>query len=537
MAEDHTSSVKRFFSSSRNLAASTLISRVLGLFRETLTAAVIGGGAMMSGWGLASLGANIFRRILGEGELGKAIVPIISHSLETEGKERARDRFSTILLWLTLLLTALAVVLGVPSWLIARTLEPGRWKIAFELFPILAPYMVFICIVGAATAYANVLREFFLPSLTAILQNVVLILALVLVCRHYRGMFQLKMFGLAVLVAGMLEMTLIFLVLWRRGMMVRVSRAIMRDRGTLISIWKLVLPGLLGAGALQLSLLCDRGVAGLIGDYALPSLHYSDRLVFLPVGIFAVSFATVANTELSRFAAAGNYDDLTALLMKTVRILLFVSVPFTAFMVCFPEEIIRVFYNYGRFDDTAVHETAYALLMYSAGIPLFSVFKISSVAFTSRRDMVTPLKVSLVCITLNIVLNFALMGPLKQGGIALATVVSSLLNNTLLLTIYNRQLPEHKIDFRVLGLYLLRLIPACGLPLIPAVLVSRMIPRNLEFTLPYWNVEVTTLNVAAPLIAAGFVYGIGLLVLCGVFRIEEMMLVWGRILHRGKRSA
>ena len=537
MPDDQTASKNRFFSSSRNLAASTLISRILGLFRETLTAAVIGGGALMSGWTLAITGANLFRRILGEGELGKAIVPIISLSLETEGPERARDRFSTILLWLTLLLCALGVLLGLSSWLIARMLEPGRWKTAFELFPILTPYMVFICIVGAATAYANVLREFCLPSLTAIVQNVVLILALALVCRHYQGMPQLMAFGLAVLVAGVLEMALIFLILWRRGMMVRISRAILRDHETLLSIWKLVLPGLLGASALQLSLLCDRWVAMLIGDYATSSIHFSDRLVYLPVGIFAVSFATVANTEMSRFAAAGNYDELTAMLTKTVRILLFVSLPFMAFMVCFPEEIIRIFYNYGNFDETAVKETAYAFLMYSAGIPLFSVFKISSVAFTSRRDMVTPLKVSLVCISLNIVLNFALMVPLKQGGIALATIVSSLLNNTLLLTIYNRQLPEHKIDFRALGLYLLRLIPACGLPLIPAILIFRVIPRNLNFTLPHWNIEITTLNVAAPLVAAGFVYGACLLALCWLFRIDEAAVVLGRILHRRKKRA
>ena len=424
MADDQGAAGKRFFSSSRNLAVSTLASRLLGLFRETMTAAVIGGGALMSGWTLAITCANIFRRILGEGELGKAVVPIISLSLETEGAERARDRFSTILLWLTLLLTALAVVLGVPSWLISRTLEPGRWKTAFELFPILTPYMVFICVVGAATAYANVLHELFLPSLTAILQNVVLILALTLVCRHYQGMPQLASLALAVLVAGVLEMALIFLILWRRGMMVRITRAIVRDTETLKSIWKLILPGLLGAGALQVSLLCDRTVAGLIGDYAASSLYYSDRLVFLPIGIFAVSFATVANTELSRFAAAGRYADLTAMLAKTIRILLFVSVPFAAFMLCFPREIISVFYGYGKFDETAVRETAYAFVMYSAGIPLFSVFKISSVAFTCRRDMVTPLKVSLVCISLNIVLNFALMVPLRQGGIALATIAS-----------------------------------------------------------------------------------------------------------------
>ena len=536
MAEDQTVSRNRFFSSSRNLAISTLISRILGLFRESMTSAVIGGGALMSGWTLALTWANTFRRILGEGELGKAIVPILSLSLEKEGVERARDRFSTILLWLTMLLCALAVMLGVPSWLIARTLEPGRWKTAFEIFPVLAPYMVFICIVGAATACANVLREFFLPSLTAIVQNVVLILALALVCRRYEGMPQLTSFALAVLVAGVLEMALIFLILWRRGMMVRITRAVLRDRETLLSIWKLILPGLLGASALQVSLQCDRWIAGFIGDYAPSALYFSERLVYLPVGIFAVSFATVANTELSRYAGSGNYGDLTAMLEKTIRILLFVSVPFAAFMICFPQDIIRLFFQHGRFDDTAMQETAYAFLMYSAGIPLFSVFKISSVAFTSRRDMVTPLKVSLICISLNIVLNFALMVPLRQGGIALATIVSSLLNNTLLLTIYNRQMPDNRLDFRSLGLYLLRLVPACVLPLVPAVLAFRAIPRNLEFTIPYWEVSVSKLNVLVPLAAAGIAYGLGLLVLCWILRIEEIGVVLNRFARRGKRS-
>ena len=81
------------------------------------------------------------------------------------------------------------------------------------------------------------------------------------------------------------------------------------------------------------------------------------------------------------------------------------------------------------------------------------------------------------------------------------------------------------------------MIPACGLPLIPAILIFRAIPRNLNFTLPHWNVEITTLNVAAPLVAAGFVYGACLLALCWLFRIDEAAVVLGRILHRRKRSS
>ena len=163
------------------------------------------------------------------------------------------------------------------------------------------------------------LREFFLPSLTAILQNVVLILALVLVCRHYRGMFQLKMFGLAVLVAGVLEMALIFLILWRRGMMVRISGAIMRDHETLLSIWKLILPGLLGASALQLSLQCDRLIAGFIGTMVLMFVSTSLSGLFIVAGklrqFFYWQLAYAVTTFLSVWLGGLLFDSMEALLI------------------------------------------------------------------------------------------------------------------------------------------------------------------------------------------------------------------------------
>lgn len=512
---------KRLFRSSRNLAVSTTASRILGFFRELLTAHVLGGGAMMSGWVLALTFANMFRRILGEGELGKALVPYVANSLETEGLERARRRFSTILFWLIALLAALTVLISVPCILILPHVGLERWRVACALTPVVMPYSILICAVGAMTSYANTFREYFLPSLTAILQNLTLCAALWLVCRRLDGIAQFQAFAVAVLVAGLVELAFMLVLLWRRNLLPKLSWKIVRDFPTISAIWKLVLPGLLAASALQVSLICDRAVAGLIGDYAASSIYFSDRLIFVPIGIFAVSFATVANTELSRYASAGAYADLTALLSRTIRILLFLSIPIGAFMMLFSTDVIRLFYYHGRFSDVALRETAYAFAFYAAGIPFFSVYKISSVAFTSRRDMITPFKVSLLCIAVNVVLNFALMIPLRQGGIALATIVSSFLNNALLLTLYNRRVPQAPIDFRALGLYLLRLLPACLLPLLPAWRVFRLVAPH-------------GLHVFLPLLAAGLTYGAGLVLLAALFRLEEIRFVWNRFFRRGR---
>ena len=168
------------FKSTMGLSGATFLSRILGLVREILTARFIGGGMLMSAWALAFTLPNLFRRILGEGALGTALIPMISHTLEKEGRLSARRKFSTIVIWLTFLLALITVAVALPALLIEPYVTTERWKLALLAAPVVMPYCIMICLIGIATSLLNSMKQFFLPALASLLLNVFLIGALVL---------------------------------------------------------------------------------------------------------------------------------------------------------------------------------------------------------------------------------------------------------------------------------------------------------------------------------------------------------------------
>ena len=450
MAEDGQKNLLR---GSRNLAVSTLFCRILGFIREMLMASVLGGGLYMSAWVQALTLPNLFRRILGEGALGTALIPMIVHSMEQDGELRARERFSTIFLYLNILLCLITLVIALPAYFLGDMLPDGLWRLTAWLTPFVMPYCIFICSVGVLTCYANSMREYFLPSLAAILQNAVMIGALFLVTVHlYPERSILRLLALAIVLSGILELLLLLWIIKRKKMLPVWKKQVCCDMETIRSIVRLALPGIFAAAALQLSLVVDRLVAGWIGDHAPAALYFSERLVYLPIGIFAFAFGTVSLSEMSHAASKNDYKSLAGMYTFSLRNLLFVTIPIAVFMILFCEDLIRSVFMRGNFDLDDVRATAYAMFFYVPGIPLFAAYKVAVASFTARKDMITPFRVSLITVTLNIVLNFLLMGPLKQGGVALATVLTSLTGNLLLTWLLIRQLGTK--DFQFAGLFL-----------------------------------------------------------------------------------
>jgi putative peptidoglycan lipid II flippase len=166
--------------------------------------------------------------------------------------------------------------------------------------------------------------------------------------------------------------------------------------------------------------------------------------VYLPIGVFAVSFGTVSLSHMSKSAAKSDPKELVETLLKALEYLLLVCIPIAGFIIVFRKLIIATLFLRGEFDIVALNETAYAMYYYAMGIPSFAAIKIVVSAFHSRKDMKTPVKVSLLCIIINLVLNFYLMFYIRQAGLALATVISSLINNLILLRILRKEL---KINF------------------------------------------------------------------------------------------
>ena len=441
--------------SSLGVSAATFLSRVLGLVRVMLEARVLGGDTVASAWGLAFAIPNTFRRMLGEGALGTALIPLVSETEANEGPEQVRRELGVVFAVLSLILAAVVVVVAGIALGLYRisffesvrhampVLSSERFQLMFLLLPLLMPYAFFICLVGAIGAVLNTRRIFVIPALGALLLNFFLIGGLYAAFR--RGLAGSELIGfleflaILVLISGAVQLLLMLLLLWKVGRFPILSRRAFRESDILGRLWRLVLPGMIGGAALQISFLVDRMLAICLGPKAVPALTYVDRIIDLPIGIYAIALGSVLTATMSRAAARGNLDELSHDLAFSLRHVYFFCIPMAVGVVFFWEPMLRILCLGGNYTSEDLMAARMVAIFYGAGIPAFCSVKVLLAPFYARKMMSTTLRYSLMAIGCNIVLNLILMWPLQQGGIALATVLGSMLNNTLLLRHLRRE--------------------------------------------------------------------------------------------------
>lgn len=430
----------KILKSSFGVAIATFVSRILGLARVMLEARVLGGGADASAWGFAFMLPNVFRRLLGEGALGAALIPLISHHESEHGIEKVRKELGVIFFVLGFILAVIVVVVSLFAIFCGDLFSAPYIKLAFKITPLVMPYSFFICLIGIAGAVLNTRRVFFLPALGALILNILLIGALGFFAYYKSVNFIaiLNTLSYLVLISGVIQLGLMIILMIYYQIFPNFKWATIRKKVVVSELFRMALPGLIGGAALQVSLLVDRAIALGLGAEALPSLNYTERIIYLPVGIFAISIGSVLMADMSRAAANKNYDEMIDDLIFSLRHVVFVCLPMTFFIIVFRREIITALFFYGKFTESNVAETAWAMMFYTMGIPFFCATKVIVPIFYARKNFTLPMKVSLFAIVLNIILNFILMIPLRQGGLALATVISAIVSNLLLLYYFKR---------------------------------------------------------------------------------------------------
>lgn len=514
----------KLLKSTSGVAFATMASRLLGLLRDILFATFIGCGTVMSAWVLAFPIPNLFRRLLGEGALGTALVPLLTRTLAKEnGRKEAGKNFVLLVGVLGSFLAIISLITAIISLIIFPFISVERFKLTFQILPVLMPYVIFICLSGIAGAALNSIKNFFLPALASLVLNIALIACLFLLVPRMESPFSiLCSLSISVLVAGLIQLLIMLHMLKKEGMLgsFRISQIKSAQKDPFIrEIWTLTIPGLIGASALQVSFLVDRWLACFLGDYAAPALYYSDRIVFLSIGVFAVAMGTVILPDMSQFAAKEDFKGMTRTLILGLRQMLFICIPAALFTFFFGEPIIKLLFMRGAFGATALEETSRALSFYALGIPFFATIKVLVSGFYSRKDMKTPVKISIGCIVLNIILNLILMWPLRQGGIALATVISSIVNNLVLFFLLHRDLKN--IEIREITIPLGKIFLAGG----AATAVAWLAYAELA----------AVFNIYIALITTALVFGCSYLIAsiaCSSQEIDE----WLSIIGWGKRK-
>ncbi len=419
-ASPNTDRAASFIPAVRVIAGFTLISRFGGLFRDAATARVFGDGVVASAFNFAFMIPNVFRRLFGEGALSAAFIPEYA-ALDDADHARA-NRFASLIIALALAATvALTVLLELALllvlWLVPHA--PDR-RLTLELCMLLAPYMPMICIAALLAGVLQTHHRFALPAAGPIVLNAAM-LAGALVAYLALGMTPTQtayLVSAAVLVSGLV------LVLWMT-MALRPHIQWTRDfrdaappaRKTL----KRFLPALLGLGALQLSSIADGLIATypiLVGptflgfQYPLDAatngiLQFSQRLYQFPLGVFGVAVATAVFPALSR--AAEKPELFLDMLRKGLRLSFFIAIPASIGLLLVREDLARVLFQGVNFSSAGVQRSAHILTGYAISIWAFSANQTLTRAYYARGDMRTPVRISLLCVGVNLLLNVSLI--------------------------------------------------------------------------------------------------------------------------------
>ena len=438
--EREASSNSGLLGSSFVVSIGTMLSRVLGLVRDVVLANLLGAAPNADAFFVAFKIPNFLRRLFAEGAFSQAFVPVLTETREQGSHEAVRhlvDRVAGVLGGSLFVLTALAMVMA--PW-VALIFAPGfsrdvaKLALTADLIVWTFPYLFLISLTGFCGAILNTYGRFAVPAYTPVLLNLSLITAAVV----WAPTMPEPALGLAmgVTLAGVVQ--LLFQLPSLRALKL-TPRPVWdtKDEGVR-KILMLMVPALFGVSVSQINLLFDTVLASLLPDGSVAWLYYSDRLTELPLGVFAIAIATVILPTLSALNTRAEPEEFSQTLAWAMRNVLLIAVPATVALWLLAEPILATLFQYGAFADRDVEMAAASLRAYTVGLGGFMLIKVLAPGYYARQDMKTPVKIGIIAMVSNMVLNvlfvFPLMWYFEMGhvGLALATSVSAWINAGLL---------------------------------------------------------------------------------------------------------
>ena len=412
----------------------TMISRVLGFVRDVLLASVLGAGPVADAFFVAFKLPNFFRRLFAEGAFNAGFVPVFSKLLENEGRVAAKDFAEQALAVLLLVLFGFVVALqALMPWLMMGMApgfmaDPAKFELTVELTRLTFPYLLFISLVSLMGGVLNSLGRFAAVAATPILLNLCLIAAVV----GFVGLVPTAGHALAwgVAVAGIVQFVWLLMALRREGILLRLRRPRLSPR--VVELLKLIAPAAVGAGVVQINLVIDIILASLLPEGSVSYLFYADRLAQLPIGVVGVAVGTALLPLLSRQIASGDQASAHEAQNRALEFALLLALPAALALLVVAAPIISVLFERGAFDAEVTLKTSYALMAYAVGLPAYVLVKVLTPGFFARHDTKTPVRIALIALGVNLVLNIVLMIPLQHAGLALATAISAWVNTALL---------------------------------------------------------------------------------------------------------
>jgi len=424
------------------LGSATVLSRIMGMVRDIVVSRLFGAGLATDAFFAAFQIPNMLRRFFAEGALTAAFVPTFSATLTRQGDEKARELANTCFTLLTIVMAFITLAGILFSPVIVGLMfpgfkaEPGKFELTILLNRLMFPYIFFISLVALCMGILNTLRHFFTPAISTVFLNISMILAALCL----RGFFEVPITALAVgvLIGGCIQLVMQLPVLWRMGFPLKPDFNFRSPEIRTIAL--LMLPSVFGVGVYYLNITVSAILASLLPQGSVSYLYYAQRLFEFPQGIFTASVAQAVLPSMSRQAADGDIDGMKSSLSFGVRLMLFITIPAMAGLMVCSTPIFSLIFMGGAFDYATAVNSALALMYYSIGLSFVALTRVLAPVFYALKDTKTPVYTAFAAFIINLCFSLALMGPLKHGGLALATTLSAFCNMLLLLWLLKRKI-------------------------------------------------------------------------------------------------
>lgn len=424
---------EKLFKSTAVVSIMTFLSRILGFVRDIVIARMFGAGLGADVFFVAFKIPNFLRRLFAEGAFSQAFIPVLAEFKERGDKSlkqliaETSGSLSVILLLVTIvgmLAAPLLILIFAPGF----SADPYKLILASELLSITFPYLLFISLTALAGSILNSFGKFAVPAFTPVFLNLSLIGAAIWLAPMMEE--PVKALAWGVFIGGMVQ--LLFQLPFLLAIKQLPKPRWRRNSEGVKKITRLMIPAMFGVSVSQINLLLDTLLASFLVTGSISWLYYSDRLVEFPLGVFGIALATVILPSLSKKHAAKSTEEFSDTIDWALRWVFLLGTPAAIGLILLAEPLLITLFQYGAFSPSDAHAASLSLMAYGVGLLPFIFIKVLAPGYYARQDTKTPVKIGIIAMISNMVLNIILMLYLAHVGLALATSLSAVLNALLL---------------------------------------------------------------------------------------------------------
>lgn len=419
------------------VSAMTMLSRVLGLVRDIVLLNVFGAGKDFDTFVVAFRIPNFFRRLFAEGAFSQAFIPVLTEYKTSKTHAEVQILISRVFGCLLTAMSLLTFVAMVAAPAIIYLYAPGfhndpeKFDLAVDMFRLTIPYLMFMSLTAFASSILNSYGSFASPAFSPVLLNIAMIAGAWWLTPYMAE--PIMALGWAVVVAGVLQLAIQIPELWKKNLLIP-PKVDFKHEGV-DRILKLMLPALFGVSVTQINLLLNTIWASFMQDGSVSWLYSAERMTELPLGLIGVAIGTVILPSLSARHAEQDQAKFKSMIDWAAKIIMLVGIPASIALFMLSTPIIQALFQRGEFTLEDTHMTALALQCMSAGVISFMLIKVFAPGFYAQQDTKTPVRVGLMAVAANAILNVVFIGFFKlidwhaeHMALALASSGSALVN-------------------------------------------------------------------------------------------------------------